>query len=105
MDLEGIQLTEDKILIRRADASDMKRGLVIPEHSIEKPQDGFVVLLGPWCQGDGRISRGDWVMFKKFAGLEVGEPSDRLVLVDYDDILMFKPTIPPVEPARMIGAI
>jgi len=88
-----IEPLNDRVLLRRLDTeSASPGGILIPDTAKEKPMRGEVVAVGPGerAKGGGRrpmgVSKGDIVVFGKYAGTEVRVEGEDLVLVREDEI-------------------
>ena len=70
-----------------------KSGLVVPDTAKEKPQEGEVVAVGPGRLTDeGKripmdVRVGEHVLFAKYAGSEIKELEEDLLLLSEHDIL------------------
>ena len=74
----AIKPLEDRIVVKPEEAQTMTAsGLYLPESSKEKPIQGKVVSVGPGLRLDNGkrakpvVSRGDKVVYGKYAGTEV----------------------------------
>ncbi len=84
----------DKVVIKRLAPEDKTAGgIVLPDSSRDKPQEGRVLSVG-----DGRmlpsgqrvphqVSEGDRVVFSQWAGTEVVVDQEELLIMGEDDIL------------------
>src|SRR5215831_4094928 len=68
----------DRILVRRVEEQEMKRGgIIIPDTAKEKPQEGEVVAVGPGkMTEEGKriameVKKGDRVLIGKYSGTDV----------------------------------
>ena len=68
----------DRILVRRLEEPEMKRGgIIIPDTAKEKPQQGQVVAVGPGRLTDEgkrvalEVKKGDKILMGKYSGTEV----------------------------------
>jgi chaperonin GroES len=84
----------DKILVKPAEAKEVKRGgIIIPDTAKEKPQEGEVVAVGKGkLSNDGKlialdVKAGDKVLFGKYSGTEVKIDDKDYLIVTQDDIL------------------
>jgi chaperonin GroES len=84
----------DRILVRRIEEQEMKRGgIIIPDTAKEKPQEGEVVAVGPGrMTEDGKkipleVKKGDRVLIGKYSGTEVKIDGTEYVIVREDDVL------------------
>ncbi len=84
----------DKVVIKRMAPEDKTAGgIVLPDSSRDKPQQGRVLSVG-----DGRmlpsgkrvphqVSEGDRIVFSQWAGTEVVVDNEELLIMGEDDIL------------------
>lgn len=89
-----IRPLHDRVVIRRLEEETKSPGgIVIPDNAQEKPSRGKVVAVGsgkPLDNGDFRaldISKGDVVLFGKYAGTEVKIEGEDLLVMREDDIM------------------
>jgi chaperonin GroES len=90
----SIRPLHDRVLIRRIDEQEQKRGgIIIPDTAKEKPQQGEVIAVG-----DGKINEdgtrlpldvkpGDRVLFGKYSGSEVKIGDEEYLIMREDEIL------------------
>ena len=70
-----------------------KGGIFLPDTAKEKPQEGEVVAVGPGrVSDDGKripmeLSKGDRVIYSKFAGTEYKDGDDEFLILRESDIL------------------
>jgi len=94
----GIQPLGDRVLIKRADESDMEKsgkfGIIIPDTvSKEKPEQGKVVAVGEGRRDDAgkliplSVKIGDTVIFSKYSFDEVKSGDDEYIMVKEENIL------------------
>ena len=68
-------------------------GLVLPDTAREKPQEGEVIAVGPGrVADDGKridmeVTKGDKVVYSKYAGTEVKEDEVEYLILRESDIL------------------
>ncbi len=84
----------DRILVKRLEASKVKKGgIIIPDSAKEKPQEAEVIALG---QGklleDGKraafeVKVGDKVFINKYGGTEITIDDEEHLIVREEDIL------------------
>lgn len=80
-----IKPLHDKVLVKQANAERRtKSGIIIPEISKYKPQEGEVVSIGT---EDMEVAKGDRVVFNKYAGTEVKINDEEFLLLSHDEIL------------------
>jgi chaperonin GroES len=89
-----IRPLQDRILIRRLEEVETTAGgIIIPDTAKEKPQEGEVVAVGRGkVRDDGTItpldvSKGDHVLFGKYAGTEVNLDGDEYTILREEDVL------------------
>ncbi len=89
-----IRPLQDRILIRRLEEEETTAGgIIIPDTAKEKPQEGVVVAAGPGkIRDDGNISpldvsKGDRVLFGKYAGTDVTLDGDDYTILREEDVL------------------
>ena len=86
---------QDRLLVRRMDddAETTEGGIILPDSAKEKPQEGEVIAVGPGkVTDDGKrqkpeLSKGDRIMFAKYAGTEVKIDGEDLLIMREDDVL------------------
>ena len=84
----------DRIVIKAIEREERsKGGIYIPDTAKERPQEGKVVAVGPGRVTDeGKripldVRVGDVVVYSKFAGTELTEGDDDLLILTERDIL------------------
>ncbi len=84
----------DRILVRRIDEQETKRGgIIIPDTAKEKPQEGEIIAVGPGrMTEDGKriameVKKGDRVLIGKYSGTEVKIDGNEYVILREDDVL------------------
>jgi chaperonin GroES len=84
----------DKVLVQLIDAEEKtKGGIIIPETAKEKPQEGKVIAVGTGViLPDGTIKpldvkKGDKILFRKYAGVEISLDGKDYLIVMEDEIL------------------
>ncbi len=90
----NVQPLADRILVRRMEEEETKRGgIIIPDTAKEKPMEGEVVAVGPGrLTDDGKrippeVKKGDRILIGKYSGTEVRILGDEFVIVREDDVL------------------
>jgi len=65
----------DRIIVKRVEEEQKtKGGIIIPDSAKEKPQEGYVIAVGPGRVSDEgktiklQVKKGDRVLFAKYAG-------------------------------------
>jgi len=80
-----IRPLKDRVVIRRSSAEEKtKGGLIIPDNAKEKPIQGEVLAIGPEVKD---IEPGNVVLFGKYAGSEIRNSEDEVLLIKAEDIL------------------
>jgi len=84
----------DRILVRRIEEQETKRGgIIIPDTAKEKPQEGEVVAVGPGrMTEDGKritmeVKKGDRILIGKYSGTDVKIDGTEYVILREDDVL------------------
>ena len=84
----------DRVVVRRIEAEEKTSGgIIIPDTTKEKPQEGEVVAVGPGTRAeDGTITAldvqaGDRILFGKWSGTEVRIDGEELLIMKESDIL------------------
>jgi len=73
--------------------STTKGGIFLPDTAKEKPQEGEVVAVGPGRVSDDgtripmELSKGDRVIYSKFAGTEYKDDDDEYLILREGDVL------------------
>ena len=80
----------DRVVVKPAPADEKtKGGIIIPDTAKEKPQRGEVVAVGPGKDGNERnVSKGDIVLYGKYAGQEISWDGTDYLIMREDDILV-----------------
>ena len=89
-----VQPLADRLLIRRVEEEEMKRGgIIIPDTAKEKPQEGEVIAVGPGRMSDDgkrmplEVKAGDRILIGKYSGTDVKIEGDEFVILREDDVL------------------
>jgi len=84
----------DRVLIRRLEEQDEKRGrIIIPDSAKEKPQEGKVIAVGTGrVTEDGKklplaVKEGDRILFGKYSGSEVTLGGQEYLIMKEEDVL------------------
>lgn len=85
---------QDRVLVRRLEPEEVKKGgIIIPDTAKEKPQEGEVIAVGRGkVLEDGSVraldvKAGDRVLFGKYSGTEVNIGDEEYLIMREDDIL------------------
>ncbi len=89
-----VQPLHDRILLKRVDAKQEKRGgIIIPDTAKEKPMEGKVIAVGAGrVEKDGKripleVKVGDKVLVGKYSGTEIKIDDVEHVILREDEIL------------------
>ncbi|RLA30276.1 MAG: co-chaperone GroES [Gammaproteobacteria bacterium] len=83
----------DRVLIKRVEAKDQKKGgIIIPDTAKEKPMEGKVIAVGSGRLEKGEripleVKKGDLVLFGKYAGTEIKIDDVEHVILREDEVL------------------
>ena len=84
----------DRILVKREDETEVKKGgIIIPDSAKEKPQEAKVVEVGPGALNDEgkrialEVKKGDRILIGKYSGTEIKIDGDEFVILREDDVL------------------
>lgn len=94
MSVNKIKPLGKRVLVKRAEATVTKGGILLPDSAQEKPKQGEVVAVGPGeLKDDGNVipldlKVGDRILFGAFAGTEVKtEEEVDYLLMSEEDVL------------------
>jgi chaperonin GroES len=84
----------ERVIVKPIEQEQTSRGgIVLPDTAKEKPQEGEVVAVGPGrMRDDGQrismeLSKGDRVVYSKFAGTEYKDGDEEYLILRESDIL------------------
>src|SRR6266542_4701410 len=84
----------DRILVRRVEeATTTRGGIIIPDSSKDKPQEGEVISTGKGRSNDeGKVfplavKEGDRILFGKYAGTEIKLDGEDFVIMREEEVL------------------
>jgi chaperonin GroES len=84
----------DRVVVRPTPGEETtKSGIVIPDTAKEKPQEGMILAVGPGrVLDDGKrekmdVTKGDKVLYAKYAGTEFKIDGEDLMIISHKDIL------------------
>jgi len=89
----NVKPLSDRILIRRMEEGEVKRGgIIIPDTAKEKPQQAEVVAVGPGRFEDGKrippeVKKGDKVLIGRYGGTEIKLEGDDFLIISETEIL------------------
>jgi len=80
----------DRVVVKPAQAEEKTAGgIIIPDTAKEKPQKGEVIAVGPGKDGIAMtVSKGDTVLYGKYAGQELNYEGNDYLIMREDDILI-----------------
>ena len=91
MDLRPLH---DRILVKRLDEGEQKRGgIIIPDTAKEKPQQGQVKavgngkLLDSGTRAPVEVKAGDRILFGKYSGSDIKLDGDEYMILREDEVL------------------
>jgi chaperonin GroES len=86
---EGIQLSEDRLLVLPLEAEEKtKGGIIIPDSVKEKPRAGWVCLAGPGSEDyPMNYKVGDLIFYGKYTGSEFPLNGQEYLLMRAADIM------------------
>jgi len=82
----------ERVLVEASAAEETTSfGIVLPDSSKEKPQEGIVIAVGSGALKDGvrvplEVKEGDRVLFSKYAGTEVKYEGKEYLIMKESDI-------------------
>jgi len=89
-----IRPLHDRILVKRQEEKEMKKGgIIIPASAKEKPQEGKVIAVGNGKVTDeGKkisldVKTGDRILFGKYSGSEVTLDNEEYLILREEDVL------------------
>ena len=89
-----IRPLHDRILVKRAEEKEVKKGgIIIPDTAKEKPQEGKVIAVGNGKVNDeGKkvpldVKAGDKILFGKYSGSEVKLDDEEYLILREEDVL------------------
>jgi chaperonin GroES len=91
--MKTIKPLGNRVLIKRSKAQTTKGGILLPDSAQEKPKEGVVVAVGPGkIDENGSIEAmqlkvGDLVLFSSYAGTEVKNNDEDMLILTEDDVL------------------
>ncbi len=92
-----LQPLGDRVVIKPSAKEEVtKSGIVLPDTAKEKPMEGKVIAVGPGHMTDeGKrvpldVKVGDLVLYAKYAGTEIKENDEELIILRESDILAKK---------------
>ena len=93
-----LQPLADRVVIKPLPKEEVtKSGIVLPDTAKEKPMEGKILAVGPGSKNDeGKVTPldvkvGDIVIYAKYAGTEIKEDGEELIILRESDILAKRP--------------
>jgi chaperonin GroES len=84
----------ERVIVKPIEQEQTTRGgIVLPDTAKEKPHEGEVVAVGPGRMSDDgkrismELSKGDRVVYSKFAGTEYKDGDEEYLILQESDIL------------------
>ena len=84
----------ERVIVKPIEQEQTTRGgIVLPDTAKEKPQEGEVVAVGPGRMSDDgkrismELSKGDRVVYSKYAGTEYKDGDEEYLILRESDIL------------------
>lgn len=84
----------DRVVVRPISEEEVtKGGIILPDTAKERPQRGEVIAVGPGRLDENgkriamEVKKGDKVIYAKYAGTEVKEDDEELLVLREGDIL------------------
>ncbi len=94
MSKTNIKPLDDRIVVKRADASDTSAGgIILPDSSQDKPQQGIITAVGPGKLLDNGeragmdVKVGDQIYFGKYGGTEIRIDEEDVIIMKESDVL------------------
>jgi chaperonin GroES len=89
-----LQPLGDRVVIKPSAEEDVtKGGIILPDTAKEKPQRGTVIAVGPGrLDEEGKripmeVKKGDKVIYSKYAGSEIKQNDEEVLILRESDIL------------------
>lgn len=91
--MKTIKPLGNRVLIKRSKAQTTKGGIILPDSAQEKPKEGVVVAVGPGKIDENgaketmQLKVGDHVLFSSYAGTEVKNDDEEMLILSEDDVM------------------
>ena len=92
-----LQPLGDRVVIKPQPKEEItKGGILLPDTAKEKPMDGKILAVGPGSLDESgkrvpmEVKVGDIVIYAKYAGTEIKEDGEELIILRESDILAKK---------------
>jgi chaperonin GroES len=84
----------DRVVVKPIEEEEVsKGGIILPDTAKEKPQKGQVIAVGPGKLDESgkrippEVKKGDKVIYQKFAGTELKQGNEEVLILRESDIL------------------
>ena len=91
--MKTIKPLGNRVLVQRSKAQTTKGGILLPDSAQEKPKEGVVLAVGPGKTDENgtketmQLKVGDRVLFSSYAGTEIKNNDEEMLILSEDDIL------------------
>ena len=89
-----LQPLADRVVVKPIEEEEVsKGGIILPDTAKEKPQKGQVIAVGPGKLDETgkrippEVKKGDKVIYQKFAGTELKQGDEEVLILRESDIL------------------
>lgn len=89
-----LQPLADRVVVKPIEEEEVsKGGIILPDTAKEKPQKGQVIAVGPGKLDESgkrippEVKKGDKVIYQKFAGTELKQGNEEVLILRESDIL------------------
>lgn len=89
-----LQPLGDRVVVRPSNEEEVtKGGIILPDTAKEKPQRGVIIAVGPGrLDEEGKriameVKKGDKVIYSKYAGSEIKQDDEEVLILRESDIL------------------
>jgi chaperonin GroES len=89
-----LQPLGDRVVVQPSEEEEVtKGGIILPDTAKEKPQRGVVIAVGPGrLDEEGKripmeVKKGDKVIYSKYAGSEIKQDDEEVLILRESDIL------------------
>lgn len=91
---QKLQPLADRVIVKPLEEEEVsKGGIILPDTAKEKPQKGKVIAVGPGRLDEAgkrippEVKKGDKVLYQKYAGTELKQGDEELLILRESDIL------------------
>lgn len=88
-----LQPLSDRVIVKRIEGKEVTRGgIIVPDASKEKQQEGLIVAVGPGRREKGVIvpmdvKVGDTIIFGKYSGVEIVVDEEELLILREEELI------------------